>query len=81
MSEVVSYNREGNIGVITVNYPPVNALGQAVRSPVCSQPWSKARKIPRPRRCYWFAKGARLSPVPISVSLASRCRSPRCRHW
>ncbi len=32
MSEVVSYNREGNIGVITVNYPPVNALGQAVRS-------------------------------------------------
>ena len=26
MSEVVTYNREGSIGVITVNYPPVNAL-------------------------------------------------------
>ena len=32
MSEVVSYNREGAIGVITVNYPPVNALSHAVRS-------------------------------------------------
>lgn len=32
MSEVVSYRLEGNIGVITVNYPPVNALGHAVRS-------------------------------------------------
>lgn len=32
MSEVVSYNREGAIGVITVNYPPVNALGHAVRT-------------------------------------------------
>ncbi len=32
MSEVVSYNREGSVGVITVNYPPVNALGHAVRS-------------------------------------------------
>jgi 3-hydroxyacyl-CoA dehydrogenase len=32
MSEVVTYNREGSIGVITVNYPPVNALGHAVRS-------------------------------------------------
>lgn len=32
MSDVVTYNREGAIGVITVNYPPVNALSQAVRS-------------------------------------------------
>ncbi|MDC0661205.1 3-hydroxyacyl-CoA dehydrogenase NAD-binding domain-containing protein [Marinobacter sp. SS21] len=32
MSEVVSYRRQGVIGVITVNYPPVNALGHAVRS-------------------------------------------------
>lgn len=32
MSEVVTYNREGAVGVITVNYPPVNALGHAVRS-------------------------------------------------
>lgn len=32
MSEVVSYNREDAIGVITVNYPPVNALSHAVRS-------------------------------------------------
>lgn len=31
MSEVVSYRREGEIGVISVNYPPVNALGQGVR--------------------------------------------------
>ncbi|MDX1633941.1 MAG: 3-hydroxyacyl-CoA dehydrogenase NAD-binding domain-containing protein [Marinobacter sp.] len=32
MSEVVSYNREGAIGVITVHYPPVNALSHAVRA-------------------------------------------------
>ncbi len=32
MSEVVTYNRDGSVGVITVNYPPVNALGHAVRS-------------------------------------------------
>src|SRR5690554_7026075 len=32
MSDVVTYNREGAIGVITVNYPPVNALSHAVRS-------------------------------------------------
>ncbi|MBW4935270.1 3-hydroxyacyl-CoA dehydrogenase NAD-binding domain-containing protein [Marinobacter sp. F4206] len=32
MSEVVTYSREGTIGVITVNYPPVNALSHAVRS-------------------------------------------------
>ncbi|MCM0614095.1 enoyl-CoA hydratase/isomerase family protein [Marinobacter sediminum] len=32
MSEVVTYNREDNIGVITVDYPPVNALSHAVRS-------------------------------------------------
>jgi len=32
MSDVVTYERKGRIGVITVNNPPVNALGHAVRS-------------------------------------------------
>ena len=32
MSEVVTYQREGAIGVIAVNYPPVNALSQVMRS-------------------------------------------------
>ncbi|WP_166268166.1 3-hydroxyacyl-CoA dehydrogenase NAD-binding domain-containing protein [Marinobacter caseinilyticus] len=36
MSEVVKYSREGEIGVITVNYPPVNALSHAVRSGLMS---------------------------------------------
>ena len=31
MSEVVSYQLKGNIGVIVVNSPPVNALSQSVR--------------------------------------------------
>lgn len=31
MSEIVSYELQGNIGVIRVNNPPVNALSQAVR--------------------------------------------------
>jgi 3-hydroxyacyl-CoA dehydrogenase len=32
MSDVVSYQRKGRIGVVTVNNPPVNALSQPVRS-------------------------------------------------
>ena len=32
MSSVVSYTLDGEIGVIAVNNPPVNALGQAVRA-------------------------------------------------
>ncbi|MBT8066256.1 MAG: enoyl-CoA hydratase/isomerase family protein, partial [Gammaproteobacteria bacterium] len=31
MSDVVNYVIDGNIGVISVDYPPVNALSQAVR--------------------------------------------------
>ena len=31
MSEVVSYELKDNIGVVSVNNPPVNALAQAVR--------------------------------------------------
>ncbi len=31
MTSPVSYERKGNVGVITVNNPPVNALGHAVR--------------------------------------------------
>ncbi|MBA2777469.1 enoyl-CoA hydratase/isomerase family protein [Billgrantia kenyensis] len=31
MTSPVSYQRHGNIGVITIDNPPVNALGQAVR--------------------------------------------------
>ena len=32
MSEVVSYEIVDNIGVISVNNPPVNALAQVVRA-------------------------------------------------
>ena len=32
MSEVVSYELKNNVGVISVNNPPVNALAQTVRS-------------------------------------------------
>ena len=31
MSEVVTYSCKENIGIVTVNYPPVNALSHAVR--------------------------------------------------
>lgn len=31
MSEVVHYSRQGDVGIITIDSPPVNALGQAVR--------------------------------------------------
>jgi len=32
MSDVVTYSKQGNIGLITVNNPPVNALANAVRA-------------------------------------------------
>ncbi|PWR18022.1 3-hydroxyacyl-CoA dehydrogenase NAD-binding domain-containing protein [Zavarzinia compransoris] len=32
MSELVHYARQGDVGVITIDSPPVNALGQAVRA-------------------------------------------------
>ena len=32
MPEIVSFTKEGNVGLITVNNPPVNALSQAVRA-------------------------------------------------
>lgn len=32
MSEAVRFSKEGNIGIITINNPPVNALSQAVRA-------------------------------------------------
>lgn len=32
MSELVTFSKEGNIGLITVNNPPVNALAQGVRA-------------------------------------------------
>ncbi|HUN56296.1 MAG TPA: 3-hydroxyacyl-CoA dehydrogenase NAD-binding domain-containing protein [Smithella sp.] len=32
MPEIVAFSKEGNIGFITVNNPPVNALSQAVRA-------------------------------------------------
>src|SRR5690625_3375069 len=31
MTDVVTYDRDGEVGVITINNPPVNALSQAVR--------------------------------------------------
>jgi 3-hydroxyacyl-CoA dehydrogenase len=36
MSNVVSYELVGNVGVITVNNPPVNALSQAVREGIAN---------------------------------------------
>ena len=32
MSEPVDFSKQGAIGVITINNPPVNALSQAVRA-------------------------------------------------
>ena len=31
MSDIVRYDREGAVAVVTVDNPPVNALGQSVR--------------------------------------------------
>jgi len=31
MSDLVAFDKQGSVGVITVNNPPVNALSQGVR--------------------------------------------------
>ena len=36
MAEIVTFSKEGNVGLITVNNPPVNALAQAVRAGIKS---------------------------------------------
>ncbi len=36
MDEIVTFSKEGNIGLITINNPPVNALSQAVRAGIKS---------------------------------------------
>ncbi len=36
MAEIVGFSKKGNIGLITVNNPPVNALSQAVRAGIRS---------------------------------------------
>jgi len=36
MVEIVAFSKEGNVGLITVNNPPVNALAQAVRAGIKS---------------------------------------------
>lgn len=36
MSEIVTFSKEGPVGIITVNNPPVNALSQAVRAGIKS---------------------------------------------
>ncbi len=37
MTDVIQYERRGAVGVITINYPPVNALGIAVRKGIVAR--------------------------------------------
>ena len=32
MSDIVTYSRQGNVGVLTIDNPPVNAMGHGVRA-------------------------------------------------
>ena len=45
MSDVVTLERKGAIAVVTVNNPPVNALGT-----LCAKVCSKASRLPKPIR-------------------------------
>jgi 3-hydroxyacyl-CoA dehydrogenase len=42
MSEIVSWSREGAIALITIDNPPVNALGNAVRTGLLEAVWQAA---------------------------------------
>ena len=70
MSNVVSYELVGNIGVISVNSPPVNALSQAVREGILNAVMRR-RKMHLRRSCC-AARAVPSSQERISPSLASR---------
>ena len=74
MSEVVAYTREGNVGVISVNYPPVNALSHAVRAGLVSA-WSRARRMQKQISSCWYVKAVRSLLARTSANLANLCRS------
>ena len=77
MNNVGTYAVEDGIGVITINSPPVNALGQAVRSAIVEG----VRRLIADhavKAIVLICEGEPFSPAPTSPSSASRRRSRRC---
>ena len=72
-AEVVQFEVEDGIGVITVDNPPVNALGPGVREGIIASV-DKGNADPNVRAMVLIGAGAALSRVLIFVSSANRVR-------
>ena len=72
---VVSVSREGEIAVVTVDNPPVNALSPRRSAGPCGMRPPNSTPTPESKPWCWSAPAAPSSPAPTSPSSASR----RCR--
>jgi hypothetical protein len=71
----VSLRRDGNVAIITIDNPPVNALRHGVRKGILDAS-SRRATTQASRRSSSPARGARLSQAPTSPSSASRRSRP-----
>ena len=74
MSDLVTFEKQGQVGVITVNNPPVNALSQGVRQGLLDG-IAKGLAEAGVSAMVIIGGGAPSSRAPTSASSASR----RCR--
>ena len=83
MNDVVRYETDGEIAVLTVNSPPVNALSHAVRSGISDGIERSQRRRLGPCHCASLPMAAPSSPVRISPTSASHPGRRRCatRTW
>ena len=71
MPDVVEFRRDGDVAVITVDNPPVNALTRDAR-PACPRRCNRRATTPRRSRGDRLRPAAPSSPAPTSPNSASR---------
>ncbi|WP_277987346.1 enoyl-CoA hydratase-related protein [Billgrantia tianxiuensis] len=78
MTSPVAYQRHDEFGVITIDNPPVNALGQAVRQGLM-EAVSQGNDDPQVQVLVLHARGRTFIAGPTSESSANRPKRPSCR--
>jgi len=75
MNLPVTLNRDGAVGVITINSPPVNALSQPVRAGL-KDAIAQGAADPSIAALVIYCEGRTLSPARISVNLENPFSRP-----
>ena len=78
MSDKVAYSRHGDIAVLRIQNPPVNALSQAVRAGLVQTRWTAPKRMKACTPSSSWAKAAHSSRVPTSPNSASPRLSRTC---